>query len=179
MNAEKTKPRPVRGKGIYYGYIVAAASLLIMACCFGVTGSFGVFLKPVAAEFGWPRALASGAYSVFVIMFGSAFIFTGRLNDRLGPRKMAAICGVIFGVGHILLYFLGAVWQLYALYAIVIAAGMSTSYIPLTSTTSRWFIKKRGLMVGIVSSGVGGGPLIFGPVIGWLITLVGWRLTYV
>lgn len=136
--------------------------------------SFGVFLKPIAAEFGWMRATTSGAYSMGVFALGIFFIVTGRLSDRFGPRIVTTACAFLLVLGLLLMSRLSTLWQLYLFWGVAIM-GMSGGFVPMMSTVARWFVKRRGFMTGIVVSGVGVGIAIMPPVASWLISSYGWR----
>jgi OFA family oxalate/formate antiporter-like MFS transporter len=101
----------------------------------------------------------------------------GGLNDRLGPRIVLTVCGVLIGVGFLLMSQIGALWQLYLFYGVIVGAGLGGTFVPLT-TTARWFVARRGLMTGIVTAGVGVGALIGPPIANWLITGYDWRRSY-
>ncbi len=163
---------------LFYGYICVAAAAVVMMLNFGTLYSFGVFFKPLLAEFGWSRAETSGAFSLSFFMQGLMGIPMGRLNDRYGPRIVTTVCGVLLGGGFMLMSFVREMWQLYLLYGIVIAAGVSGS-VAMMAIPSRWFVKRRGLMTGIVISGVGLGTVIMPPVATWLIDVIDWRNSYV
>lgn len=79
----------------------------------GAQYCFGVFFKPVLNEFGWTRAATSGAYSLYGVSFGFFSIFTGRLSDRFGPRLVITVCGLIIGLGYVLMSQISAIWQIY------------------------------------------------------------------
>ena len=83
---------------------MVAAALCIMAATFGTYFAFGVFFKPVLTEFGWTRALTSGAFSFSMIMHGVMGIVMGILNDRLGPRIVVSLCGFLLGLGYLLIH---------------------------------------------------------------------------
>jgi len=162
----------------FYGYIIVIAGFFVMAIIWGAVQSFGVFLKPMAAEFGWTRAMTSGAYSMCMFALGLFFIVTGRLNDKFGPRIVVTICGIFLGLAYLLLSQINALWQLYMLYGVMVAIGPSSGFVPLTSTVARWFVKRRGLLTGLVASGHGAGGLVGPPVAVWLIASYGWRSSY-
>ena len=144
----------------------------------GVMQSFGVFFKPLTAEFGWTRAETSGAYSTSMLALGLLFMVTGRLNDRFGPRIITTACGFFLGLGYLLMSQVSALWQLYLLYGVILAMGCSGGLVPLSSTMARWFVKRRGLMTAIVQSGIGAGAMIGPPVASQLISNYGWRTSY-
>ena len=162
----------------FYGYIIVIAGFFFMTIIWGAALSFGVFLKPMSAEFGWTRAMVSGAPSMCMFALGLFFVVAGRLNDKFGPRIVVTICSVSLGLAYLLLSQINALWQLYMLYGVMVAMGLSGGFVPLTSTVARWFVKRRGLLTGIITSGHGAGGLIVPPVAVWLIASYGWRNSY-
>jgi MFS family permease len=173
LQAEGNKP------GFFYGYVVVAASFLIMVLAWGAFYTFGVFFKPVLAEFDWTRAITSGAYSLGVILLGLLSIAIGRLTDKLGPRIIVTICGLFFGVGYLLMSQISTIWQIYVFHGIIVAAGLTGAWVPLLSTVIRWFVSRKGLMTGIIASGIGIGTIIVPPVAERLISVYGWRTSYI
>jgi len=85
------------------------------------------------------------------------------------------ICGLVFGLSYLLMSQVYALWQLYVFYGLLIGVGMSGGMVPMMSTAARWFTKRRGLLTGIVLSGVGVGTMISPPVVSRLISSYGWR----
>jgi MFS family permease len=165
--------------GFFYGYFVILASFLIMFVMWGVQFSFGVFFKPILSDFGWTRAMTSGAYSLCTIMNGLLAVVMGGLTDKLGPRLVMTFCGIFLGMGYFLMSRLDAVWQLYLFYGIIIGIGMSGGFIPLVSTVVRWFVDRRGVMTGIVAAGTGVGALFGPPAANLLISKFSWRISFV
>jgi len=87
------------------------------------------------------------------------------------------VCGLFLGLGYLLMSQISAMWQPYLFYGVLFGIGMS-SFVPMASTVARWFVKRRGLMTGIVLSGVGVGTMIMPPVANQLISSYGWRTSY-
>ena len=167
----RIKPR------LFYGYTILTACLVINLCLWGVFFSVGLFFKPMLNEFGWSRAITSGPISVSWAVGGMLGIMAGGLNDRFGPRRLTMICGLLFGIGCLLMSQINETWQIYLYYGILIGAGLSLP-IPLMSTISRWFVKRRTLMTGILMTGSGFGGIIMPPIANWLILNYGWRISY-
>ncbi|MFC2039016.1 MFS transporter, partial [Chloroflexota bacterium] len=165
---------------LFYGYVVVVIASLANLVLGGTHYTFSVFFEPLASEFGWTRAVTSGAFSLYMILHGFLFIVTGKLNDRLGPRIVLSGCGIIMGIGYMLMSTTNSLWQIYLFFGIIIAIGMSGGYVPMISTVTRWFEnnKKRGLMIGISIAGVGVGTMIMPPIANLLITNFGWRTSY-
>ena len=164
---------------LFYGYIIAIAAFFITAVAWGTMYNFGLFFQPLLTEFGWTRAGTSGAYSLSFFLYGLFSIIGGRLTDRFGPRIIVMISGLLVGLGYLLMSQVHTIWQLYILYGALIGIGMSGTYVPLISAVSRWFTKRRGLMSGIVVSGVGFGGVIMPPIASQLILNYGWRNAYI
>jgi MFS family permease len=161
-----------------YGYVIVAACFSIQALGIGTFASYGVFFNPLMAEFGWSRATIAGAYSMAFLLMGLLGIVVGRLNDRIGPRKVMTVTGFSFGLGFLLMSQLGVPWQLYLFYGIVVGIGLSSvDVLPLT-TTARWFVRKRGIMTGIVKVGTGAGQFSMPLIASMLIIRYGWRTSY-
>ncbi len=161
-----------------YGYMIVALSLLIMVIAWGVNYSFGVFLTPLLDEFGWTRAMTSGAFSLAMLMEGLGGIFMGRLTDKVGPRVVMTTCGFLLGAGYALMSEVVSLWHLYLYYGLIAGFGLSGTYVSLISTVAKWFHKRRGSMIGIVMAGTGLGSLIVTPVANGLILSQGWRRSY-
>ena len=163
---------------IFYGYIIVLSIFFIMAIIWGTVATFGVFLGSLIVEFDWTRAMVSGASSLREVLFGIFVISTARLSDRFGPRIVITVCGLLLGLGYLLMSQIDAAWQLYLFYGVITAIGAS-AYISLLSIIVRWFEQRRGMMTGIVFSGMGLGIMIMPPVASWLIDIYEWRTSYI
>jgi MFS family permease len=162
----------------FYGYHIVAASFVIQAVCIGPLFTYGVFFKQFQAELGWSRAIISGASSLAFFIMGAGGILAGRLNDRIGPRIIMVVSGTSLGLGYLLMAHMQAPWQLYFLYGIMVGIGFSTHDVITLSTVARWFIKRRGMMSGIVKVGTGAGQLLVPLIAAALIAAYGWRHAY-
>jgi MFS family permease len=163
----------------FYGYVVVAASFLIMVVIWAAYYSFGVFFKPLITDFGWTRAATSGAFSLSAIINGLLAIVMGKLVDRFGPRIVMTICAILIGSGFMLMSGIASIWQVYLFYGLIVGVGMGGSFVPVMSTVVRWFYEKRSMMTGIVAAGMGIGALIGPPIAHQLIIHFGWRKSYV
>ena len=163
-------------KGKYpYSYFIAAACFGTQAIGIGTYVSFGVLFNPLISEFGWSRASIAGASSMAFLLGGFLSIAVGRLNDRIGPRKLMTVSAVFFGLGYLLMSRLDAIWQLYLFFGVIFGIGLSSiDVIPLT-TIARWFVRKRGIVTGIVKVGTGAGQMVIPFLLSILIIRYGWR----
>jgi MFS family permease len=161
-----------------YGYVVVAAGFMIWLIGWGGQSTFGVFFKPMLTEFGWNRAETALAMSLLTIVQATLAIATGWLTDKLGPRIVVTVFGSFWGICYLLMSQINALWQFQVNYALVAAIGLSVVSVPVMATVARWFVERRGLMIGIVQAGAGIGGLILAPLTGWLILNHGWRYSY-
>jgi MFS family permease len=162
----------------FYGYNIVITSFLIQAVCIAGMFTYGVFFEEFQREFGWSRALISGAASAAFFVMGAGAVIAGTLNDRIGPRIILTVSGVSLGLGYLLMSRINMPWQLYLIYGLFAGIGFSTHDVIILSTIARWFVRYRGMMSGIVKVGTGigqfSGPLIAAV----LISGFGWRNAY-
>ena len=173
MNQEKSGPR------FFYGWVIVTASMAVIAVSVGLTQSFGIFFKPLLAEFGWNRAQTSAAYSIGFLTQGVFAMGAGALSDRYGPKKVLAVSGLIFALGNILMFKVHTLGQLYLVYGLINGLGRSGLFSPVVATVTRWFTEKRGLALGIMLSGGGVGTALLPLASQYLVTAYGWRLAFV
>ena len=162
----------------YYGWIVVGMALLANLMAFGLVYSFGVFLKPLASEYGWTRSVTTGAFGFYGILHTLLAPFAGRLCDRFGPRLVLTIGGFCLGLPMILMVYTTTLWELYVYYGFLFSIGIAGVYVPVMSTVSQWFKAKRGFAIGLTAAGLGAGSFVFYPLSAWLITSYGWRKAY-
>ena len=164
--------------GIFYGWVIVAAGSIILRLEFGSQYSYGVFFPELCGEFGWTRAMVSGAYSLFFLWHGVIQFVSGSLNDRHGPRLMLMISILALGSGYALMSIVNAAWQLYVFYGVILGTGLGFGFLPVTSTVSRWFVKGRGTALGLTVAGIGAGTLALAPLAQFLIFEFDWRTSY-
>lgn len=168
-----------KSSGVYYGFIIVAVCFMLQAVGWGIFNSLGVFFKPLMTEFAWPRSLVASATSLGMLIAGTGAILLGRLSDKYGPRLTMAISGIFLGCGFILMARISTLWHMYLSLSLVAAIGVSGTDVVLLSTTTRWFIKYRGMMIGIVKVGTGVGMLIMPLLITYFIGTYNWRTAFV
>jgi MFS family permease len=160
-----------------YGYTIVIAAFVMMMIIWGTFNTFGVFFEPLIKQFGWTRAMTSGASALNTMVFGIICVFSAGLSERFGPRWVMTVCGVILGLSYYLMARIAGPGELYLYLGVFVAIGMSP-YIPLLSLVPRWFPAKRGRMNAIVMSGMGLGQMVMPPLAGHLISLWQWRNAY-
>ncbi len=160
---------------IFYGWYIVAASLILIIMDGLLLYSFGVFLPYLNREFGFSRAIGSSIFSMRSIVLAFSLTLAGRLVDRYDPRVVIASGGIITALGMFLSGIATKGWQLYVSYGFLIGLGDGVLYITCVAVVSRWFIKKRALAIGIITTGVPLSGLITNPLTAWLISSLGLR----
>ena len=165
---------------VFYGYwIVLVAFLLFFIAGGAGYFAFSLFVRPLQTALGWSRGEIMGAFAILFLIQGIASPFTGRVVDRYGAKKVITVGALTIGAGFILLSFMDELWHFYVGYAVIGVGMAAAGQIPATSIVSNWFKKKRGLVIGIASSGLGVGGFALAPLFGsHLIPEYGWRVSY-
>ena len=166
--------------GIFYGWFVVATCMFIAFLTMGTRNAFGAFVVPMEAEFEWNRTVVSWAAALGALLNGVTQPFMGYFFDRVGVR-IVVIAGIfVVGVSTLLMALTGSVWYLIAMFGVVAAVGQSgTSLTNTGAMLSKWFRRRRGLVIGLNASGMSLGGLILVPFAAYLITLIDWRLSWV
>lgn len=164
---------------LFYGWVVVIASFIISVIVFGTRFSFGVFFKFLASEFKLTRAETSGVYSAYMLLCCVFAIIGGWGADKFNPRMLISLMGLFTGFSLILTSQAHSIWQLFVGYSVLLAMGTGGIYVVSTSIITRWFDRKRGLAIGLSTSGVGLGTVIMAPFATYLIAKLGWRISYI
>ena len=162
-------------KGIDPRYAVVVGACITQFTIVGLMFSYSIFFKTFEDEFGWSRTTLSAVTSLAFLMMGVLAGFMGFLGDRLGPRPVLASTGLAYGLGFALISQVGEPWQLFLIFGIFIALGMSTHDVITLSTVARCFDKRRGIMTGVVKTGTAAGQMFLPLVAAVLIAAIGWR----
>ncbi|MBM2811375.1 MAG: Permease of the major facilitator superfamily [Chloroflexi bacterium] len=161
---------------VHYGWIVVALAFTTTLVVAGVRSAPAVFIVPLEAEFGWNRAEIASAISLNLLMFGMAAPLSGWLIDRYGPRTVMLGGVLMLGLGISGTLMLQSLWQLVLFWGILVGLGAGASGSVLSATiATRWFVARRGLVLGLLSSGTSTGQLIFIPQLMLIVVTMGWR----
>ena len=163
----------------FYGWFVAGAGFFISVLGFGSRYSFGIFLKSLEADFGVSRGATSSIFSVYMLICCFISILGGWALDRYGPRKVGLFMATFTGLSLLLTSQTRDVWQLFITYSLLLSLGTGAIYTVVNTTSSRWFVRKRGLAVGITSSGGGLGAIAVAPFATFLISNFAWRTAFI
>lgn len=164
-------------KRVFYGYRIVAACSVIQAINIGGVFTFGVLFPELEREFGWSRAAIAGSSSVAFLIMGIGAAFMGRAGDKFGTRAVLTLAGIIFGIGFLLLNRMERLWELYIYYGLFVGLALSAHDVSTLPTIARWFVRRRGLMTGMVKTGAGLGQVLAPITFAALITGPGWRIS--
>jgi len=165
-------------RGIHYGFVVATVTFFTMLIMSAALGLPGAMMKSFNLEFGWSVDEVSSAVALRFFLFGLMGPFAALLMERYGLKKV--MCSGLFmvGLGLALATKVTALWHLFVLWGVVLGVGTGMTALVLGAVvSSRWFTKKRGLVLGIFSASTATGQLLFLPIATWLIENVGWRVS--
>ncbi|MTV13547.1 MULTISPECIES: MFS transporter [Bradyrhizobium] len=164
-------------RNIHYGWVMVAVTFLAALISAGTVGAPGVFIVPLQKEFGWSTAEISSALSIRFILFGLMAPFAAALMNRYGLRNVTLAAQLIVVSGLLASLAMTQVWQLILLWGVVIGIGTGMTALVLGATiAARWFVARRGLVVGILTASVATGQLAFLPLLATLTERFGWRV---
>ncbi len=161
------------------GWQVVGATFISTFTVFGVSYSFGAFFAPMAAEFDTPRSTTALFFSITVFLYFMLGVFTGRLADRIGPRKVMLGGAACMVLGLLATSRVNSIELGFATYGIGVGIGVACAYVPMVATVGAWFEKKRTTALGFAVAGIGIGTLVVAPAAEALVDRYGWRQTYV
>ncbi len=165
-----------RRSPFFYGWIVLGAAFVGMLCAAGVRFSFGAFVKPWEAEFGWARDSISFVGSLSLLVWGLVPLLVGYLVDRYGPRPILFVAALFGGAATLIAAVATQYWQV--LIAFGVFAGLAAGFgspVGAAPLAARWFVKRRGLAVGLVIAGISASQIVFVPLVIYLVSSAGWR----
>ena len=167
-------------KRVHYAWVVAAVTFVALLGAAGFRATPGVLIVPLQDEFGWNRAVISIAVSINLILFGLTGPFAAALMDRFGLRAVTVGALVTVASGALLTTVMKSPWQLYILWGVVVGLGTGCMASVLAATVAnRWFVQRRGLVLGVLTAAGATGQLVFLPLLGWLAQTGGWRVSAV
>jgi sugar phosphate permease len=161
---------------LHYAWVVAGVTFLALLTSAGIGATRAVLVLPLEREFGWDRAAISLALSINLLLFGLCGPFAGALMTRFGLRRVMLVALSTLAAGVGLSTLMSSVWQLVALWGVLVGLGSGAMALVLGATVAtRWFVKRRGLITGIFAASTATGQLIFLPEQAAIVDAAGWR----
>ncbi|PHP65923.1 MFS transporter [Zhengella mangrovi] len=163
-------------KDLYYGWVVVAIAFVTMAVAVNARTGYSLLLPQISREFGWATATTSGPFSLGFLASTAFVPVLGILMDRYGPRIAIPFGALLVAAGYAGAVVIQSPVGLYmALGLLAVMGSMAMSYIGHSMFLPNWFVRRRGLAIGIAFSGVGIGAITLLPLLQWTIDTHGWR----
>jgi MFS family permease len=160
----------------FYGWIIVAVTFVTMAIGVNARTAFSLFFPPIIDEFGWERGVTAGAFSFGFVVSAAVSPLIGRLMDRSGPRAVMELGVALMAGGLLLAPLTTQPWHLYVTIGAMVGAGsVCLGYSGQSLFLPNWFIRRRGLAIGLAFAGVGIGSMTLLPWVQLMIEQTGWR----
>ncbi len=170
------RPQGTSPSRFYYGWIVVALTFVILLVGAGVRATPSILINPLEHEFGWSVATISGAVAINIFLYGMVGPFAVAVMERFGIRR--SVCGALtlLALGVAATTLMQTAWQLTLLWGVVVGLGTGMIANVLGATVAnRWFVKHRGLVMGVLTASSATGQLVFLPLLAKLAVDTGWR----
>ncbi|MGE7919752.1 MFS transporter [Viridibacillus sp. NPDC093762] len=163
-------------KKVHYSWIILAVTFFSIIVAGIIRSSSGVFIDPFELEFGWSRPAISFAFAVSLFLYGFSGPFMAAFVEVFGLKRMMLYSMLTLSTGLALTFVMQTQWQLILIWGVMIGVG-SGLFLTVLSTqiANRWFVKQRGLAVGILTASTATGQLILLPVLATIIDQYSWR----
>jgi sugar phosphate permease len=163
-------------RGIHYAWVVAALTFLAMLITSAALGLPGALLQPLTKEFGWSTTELSSVFATRFALFGLLGPFAAVVLMRFGVRHVVTLASLIIGGTLLLGAFMHNLTQAFVLWGVVLGFGTGMTAMVLGATVvNRWFVERKGLVMGLLAGSSATGQLVFLPLATWLIENHGWR----
>src|SRR6202012_73971 len=161
---------------VHYAWVVLAVMFVVILASVGVRATPGVLIVPLQQAFGWNAAVCSGAVSLNILLFGLVGPFAAGLIQTIGLKRTVLCSMALLVVGAGLSSFVTEIWQLYLTWGVLVGLGSGAGMVGLaTAIANRWFVQRRGLVVGLLTASNASGQLIFLPLLASLVERLGWQ----
>jgi len=163
-------------KKIHPAWIAAGVTFLTLVATSGFRSAPSVLMEPLQNYFGWSRSSVSSAISINILVYGFTAPFAAALMERFGIRRVVIVALTVVGVGAWSTQYINRPWQLAVLWGLIVGGGTgSMALVFAASIANRWFVKRRGIVIGILTAASAAGNLIFLPLFSHLAMRFGWK----
>src|SRR5215470_18262892 len=160
----------------FYGWLIVAVVFISMGIGVNVRTAFSLLFPPILGEFGWERGVTAGAFSFGFVVSGVFSPLMGRMMDRAGPRLVMELGVLLMAAGLLLAPLTRETWHLYLTIGVLVGAGsVCLGYSGQSLFLPNWFVRRRGLAMGLAFAGVGIGSMTLLPAVQLIIERSGWR----
>src|SRR5215470_1872155 len=151
---------------VHYAWVVAAVGFVTLITAAGFRSTTGVLIVPLQDEFGWSRGLIGVAAAINLVLYGLGGPFSAAFVAKFGVRRVVIVALLGVSIGSSLTIFMTAPWQLDLLWGVVNGLATGAISVPLAAIiANRWFVKRRGLVTGVLTASSATGQLIFLPIL--------------
>ena len=165
-----------RGARLHPAWVAAGVAFVALLCAAGFRAAPGVLMVPLEEEFGWSRGLVSLAVGVNLVLFGLTAPFAAALMERFGVRAVTSVALLLIAAGSGLSVGVTSSWQLVLLWGVLIGLGTGSMALVFAAiVANRWFVRRRGLVMGVLTAASATGQLVFLPVVALMSERSGWR----
>lgn len=166
------------GARLYYGWIVVAVTFMTMLVAAGIRSMPAMLMVPLEQEFGWSRTGVSASISINLFLYGLMGPFVAAAMERFGIRKTVVAALTLVTTGLALTTVMTSLWQLDLLWGVILGLGTGALANILGATVAnRWFVERRGLVVGLLTASAATGQLLFLPLLAGITENWGWRFS--
>jgi len=162
---------------LHYAWVVVAVMFVVILASVGVRATPGVLIVPLQQAFGWNAAVISGAVSLNILLFGLVGPFAAGLIQTIGLKRTVLFSMILLVIGAGLSSFVTQIWQLYLTWGVLVGLGSGAGMVGLaTAIANRWFVHRRGLVVGLLTASNASGQLVFLPLLASLVVSHTWHI---
>ncbi len=162
---------------LHYAWVVLVVMFVVILASVGVRATPGVLIVPLQQAFGWNAAVISGAVSLNILLFGLVGPFAAGLIQTMGLKRTVLCSMALLVIGAGLSSIVTEIWQLYLTWGVLVGLGSGAGMVGLaTAIANRWFVQRRGLVVGLLTAGNASGQLVFLPLLASLAVSHTWHI---
>jgi MFS family permease len=162
---------------VHYAWIVVGVMFVVILASVGVRAAPGVLIVPLQDAFGWNAGVVSGAVALNILLFGLVGPFAAGLIQVIGLKQTVLFSMLLLVIGAGLSSFVTEIWQLYVTWGVLVGLGSGAGMIGLaTAIANRWFVQRRGLVIGVLTASNASGQLVFLPLLASLVVSYGWHI---
>jgi MFS family permease len=163
-------------KFLHPAWLAVGVTFLTLVTTAGFRSASSVLIIPLEDAFGWGREQISLAIAINVLIYGLVAPFAAALMERFGIRRVVMSALTSVSIGSALTMFMSAPWQLIALWGFVVGASTGAMALVFAATVAnRWFVQKRGIVIGMLTASSATGQLIFLPGLSYMAEMNGWK----
>ncbi len=161
---------------LHYAWVVAAVTFAVMVVGAGVRASPGVLIVPLEQEFGWTKATISISIAVTIFLYGLCGPFAVAIFERFGLARSVSAALLLLAFGVFATSRISHPWHMTALWGVLVGCGTGMIAMVLGATVAnRWFVKRRGVVLGALTASAATGQLVFLPMLASISAAHGWR----